>query len=69
MKENRPDVLAWAEELVSDFNSLTDGRSNTFAEAASWMDDIKETGTGFMTDWHYTDRPINPDGLLIKIDD
>ncbi|CAD8205631.1 unnamed protein product [Paramecium pentaurelia] len=69
LKDNRPDVLAWADSLVQDFNSLTDGRSNTFAEAAVWLDDIKETGTGFLNDWHYTDRPINPDGLLIKIDD
>ncbi|CAK64822.1 unnamed protein product (macronuclear) [Paramecium tetraurelia] len=69
LKDNRPDTLAWADSLVQDLNSLTDGKSNTFAEAAVWMDDIKETGTSFMNDWHYTDRPINPDGLLIKIED
>lgn len=76
LKEKRSDVLLWADSLVSDFNTLTDGRSNTFAEAAVWLDDIKETGTNFLNDWHYTDRPINPDGyyfflcrLLIKIDD
>ncbi|CAD8106344.1 unnamed protein product [Paramecium primaurelia] len=69
LKDKRPDVLAWADSLVQDFNHLTDGRTNTFVEAAVWMDDIKETGTSFLNDWHYTDKPINPDGLLIKIED
>lgn len=63
-----PDALAWAESLVKDFNSLTDGRSNTFVEAAVWADDIKESGTSYLNNWHYIDRPINPDGLLIQMD-
>ncbi|CAD8206662.1 unnamed protein product [Paramecium octaurelia] len=69
LRENRPDVLAWADSLIQDLNPLTDGKSNTFAEAAVWLDDVKETGTNFMNDWHYTDRPMNPDGLQIKIED
>ena len=28
-------------------NSLTDGKSNTFIEAASWADDIRSAGTNF----------------------
>lgn len=28
-------------ELITAFNNLTDGRSNTFIEAAVWADDIK----------------------------
>lgn len=43
-------------------NNLTDGKSNTFVEASVWADDIKESGTYYATIWHYTDRPINPDG-------
>ncbi|CAD8123975.1 unnamed protein product [Paramecium sonneborni] len=69
LRNDRPDVLAWADSLVQDLNNLTDGRTNSFVEAAVWLDDIKETGTSFLNDWHYTDKPINPDGLLIKIED
>jgi len=46
-------------------NPLTDGKSNTFVEAAVWADDIKEKGTNYMDNWHFTDKPINNDGLLI----
>lgn len=62
MKTKRTDVLEWAESLIKDFNNLTDGKSNTFAEAAVWADDIKEPGTSYLFNWHFTDRPINPDG-------
>lgn len=62
LKKMNPEVLDWANCLVSDFNILTDGRSNTFVEAAVWADDIKETGTNYLDNWHYTDRPINNDG-------
>jgi len=72
----RPDVAEWATSLVNDFNSLTDGKSNSFVEAAVWADDIKEAGTNNLDNWHFTDRPINPDGyenilhrLLIKLTD
>lgn len=54
--------------MVFALNDLTDGKSNSFVEAAVWADDIKETGTNFLDNWHYTDRPINNKGLLITID-
>jgi len=54
--------------LVQDLNHLTDGRSNTFPEAAAWADDIRETGTSYLSNWHFTDRPVNPDGLLYTMD-
>jgi hypothetical protein len=31
-------------QLITAFNNLTDGRSQTFIEAAVWADDIKEYG-------------------------
>jgi len=46
-------------------NDLTDGRSNTFAESACWPDDIKDT-IKFWNSWHYTNREINPDGLIVE---
>lgn len=54
--------------MVQDLNQLTDGRSNTFVEAAVWADDIKEIGTNYLDNWHFTDHPINQNGLLIVID-
>jgi hypothetical protein len=50
--------------LVFALNDLTDGKSNSFVEAAVWADDIKETGTNFLDNWHYTDRPINNKGYI-----
>lgn len=57
-----PEALAWANCLINDFNHITDGRSNTFVEAAVWADDIKETGMNFFDNFHFTDRPVNPKG-------
>jgi hypothetical protein len=37
-------------------------------EAAVWADDIKEAGTNYLDNWHYTDRPINSKGALIQLD-
>jgi hypothetical protein len=62
LKQNNPEVLAWAECLIQDFADLTDGRSNTFVEAAVWADDIKEPGMNFYDNFHFTDRPVNPKG-------
>ena len=32
---------------IESMNPLTDGKSNTFIEAASWADDIRSDGTNF----------------------
>lgn len=76
LQKDNADVLAWAEGLVQDLNSLTDGRSNNFVEASCWADDIKEPGTDYLNNWHFTNHPINSNGyfndrypsLLIVID-
>jgi hypothetical protein len=62
-------VVDWAEALVKDLNSLTDGRSNTFVESSVWPDDIKESGMNFMDNWHFTDKPVNPNGMLMSMGD
>ena len=40
--------------LIEVFNPFTDGKSNTFAEAAVWADDIKSYGANFFDNYHFT---------------
>lgn len=40
-------------QLVTALNPFTDGRSQTFAEAAVWPDDIKEYGAGIFDNYHF----------------
>ena len=37
------------------FENLTDGKSNSFVEAAVWADDIKEYKANYFDDYHFTD--------------
>jgi len=59
--------LNWANDLIKAMNYLTDGRSNSFVEAAVWADDIKEAGKNYLDGWHFTDRPINNNGFILLI--
>lgn len=49
--------------MILDLNPLTDGRSNSFIESASWPDDIKAPGMYFWNKWHFIDKVLNPNGL------
>lgn len=40
-------------QLITALNAFTDGRSNSFAEAAVWPDDIKEYGAGIFDNYHF----------------
>lgn len=40
--------------LIEAFNGLTDGRSNTWAQAAVWPDDIKGYGADMFDNYHFT---------------
>lgn len=40
--------------LLEAFNTLTDGRSNTWAQAAVWPDDIKGYGADMFDNYHFT---------------
>jgi len=40
--------------LIEAFNPFTDGKSNSFAEAAVWADDIKSYGANFFDNYHFT---------------
>ncbi len=41
-------------QLVEAFNPFTDGKSQTFTEAAVWPDDIKSYGASFFDNYHFT---------------
>ena len=41
-------------QLVEAFNPFTDGKSNTFMEAAVWADDIKSYGASMFDSYHFT---------------
>lgn len=49
-------------QLIQAFNDFTDGRSNSFMEAAVWADDIKEYGATIFDNYHFTNMytPTNP---------
>lgn len=42
------------QQLIAALNAFTDGRSNSFAEAAVWADDIKEYGATIFDNYHFT---------------
>ena len=41
-------------QLVEALNPFTDGKSNTFSEAAVWADDIKGYGASMFDNYHFT---------------
>jgi hypothetical protein len=55
--------------LVKAFENLTDGRSNTFVEAAVWADDIKEVNATFFDNYHFTDVVYDPQYLFVGMTD
>lgn len=46
--------------LVVALNPFTDGRSQSFAEAAVWADDIKEYGATIFDNYHFTNMLLCP---------
>lgn len=53
--------------LIKAFENLTDGRTNTFVEAAVWADDIKETNTTYFDNYHFTDVVYDPQYLFVSM--
>ena len=47
---------------------MTFNLSNTFIESAVWADDIKNLGWNFWDNWHYIDRPYNPQGIFTPLE-
>ena len=55
LKENSQAAYDNFNELIKAFENLTDGKSNSFVEAAVWADDIKEYKANYFDDYHFTD--------------
>ena len=51
-------------QLITAFNNLTDGRSQTFIEAAVWADDIKEYGIKMFDEYHFTNVVYDPENMF-----
>ncbi|CAM6006076.1 unnamed protein product [Sphagnum balticum] len=47
-------VLNQFYDLIKAFNPFTDGKSNTWAEAAVWPDDLKTYKANFFDNYHFT---------------
>ncbi|EGR32954.1 hypothetical protein IMG5_065830, partial [Ichthyophthirius multifiliis] len=58
-----PSLYQKIENFVTILNPLCDSRSQTFVEAASWADDIKDDSMDFLFGWHFYDKPENEQGL------
>ena len=61
------DALNKFTELVKGFENLTDGRTNTFVEAAVWPDDIKEYNASYFNDYHFTDIVLDPQNIFASM--
>jgi 3-methyladenine DNA glycosylase AlkD len=49
--------------LITAFNTLTDGRTNTFTEAAVWPDDIKTYNAHQFDNYHFTNMYLPGDSV------
>lgn len=57
-----PEVKAEVDRLIAVL-AEEDPKIGHFVPAATWMDEIRGEGWGAFSHWHYTNRPINGDGL------
>jgi len=46
-------------------NGLDYDYDDTFVTSAVWPDDIKDLAMNFWDEWHFEDKPINPNGEYI----
>ena len=60
---NYPSVYSRAENITLFIKGLTKNLSDSFIEAAVWMDDIKGDPFDTFYTWHFINRPYNPLGL------
>lgn len=67
LKEINPPAYAYFNDLITSINFLTDEKSQTFIESASWPDDIKSSkyNMHLWDAWHYKDLYNFPYIVLI----
>jgi len=58
----RPEVRAEADRLIA-LLAEDDPVADHFVPASYWMDRLRQSGWRAFDHWHYTNRPINGDGL------
>ncbi|KAL4503898.1 hypothetical protein ABPG72_022528 [Tetrahymena utriculariae] len=63
-----PSLYQKIEKYITILNPLCDARSQTFVQAASWADDIKDPAMNFWDKWHFFNKPINEEGLYVVLD-
>lgn len=51
-------------QLITALNNLTDGKSQTFIEAAVWADDIKSYGVKMFDEYHFTNVVYDPEFMF-----
>lgn len=65
LQQQNPKVLSLANQILEPlYGALTHNMSNSFVESACWADDIKNYNFQAFSNWHFLDRPYNPDGFL-----
>lgn len=57
---NRTQARDKLNQLVEALNDFTDGRSQTFAQAAVWADDIKGKGATMFDNYHFVNMYLLP---------
>lgn len=69
LQKTDPQSYEKFDALVKSLNPMTDGRTQTFVEAAVWPDDIKNYGANLFNNYHFTDRIYDPDGMMPSMSD
>jgi hypothetical protein len=69
LQKNDPNSYDKFKGLIESMNNFTDGKSNTFVEAAVWSDDIKAYNATLFDNYHFLDRIYDPEGLMPSLSD
>ncbi|HEX2899901.1 MAG TPA: S1/P1 nuclease [Bacteroidia bacterium] len=62
--ELNPGTRKWADSLIVKL-SKSYPETHNFVEASTWPDDLKGHGVGAYSTWHYTNIPLNDNGIAI----
>ncbi len=62
--ELKPDARKWADGLIATVTANYPATHN-FVEASAWPDDLKGHGVTAYNTWHYTNIPLNDDGVAV----
>jgi hypothetical protein len=63
--ELTPSARKWADSLIVTL-AINYPQTHNFVEASTWPDDLKQHGVGAYSSWHYTNIPLNDNGVAIS---